>query len=201
MHQARRTPARPIAAWLAGPLIALALPVLAARGPDVPDYPADEVAPGLYVIHGPVGYPSPENQGFMNNPAFLVTETGVIVVDPGSSVQTGEMVLRQIRMRMDDGSFRGSVEALDAVQGVVEARVLVPGHGLTGGWDIVDDYRAYLNGVYTGVAELYEQGVSDFDMKPKLAERLARFKDWPGFSEELGKHISLAYLEVEAGAF
>jgi hypothetical protein len=42
-------------AWL----LLLALPALAARGPEVPDYPADEVAPGLFVIHGPVGYPLP----------------------------------------------------------------------------------------------------------------------------------------------
>jgi glyoxylase-like metal-dependent hydrolase (beta-lactamase superfamily II) len=310
-------------AWL---LLALPLPALAARGPEVPDYPADLVAPGLYVIHGPVAYPTPENQGFMNNPAFLVIDTGVIVVDPGSSVQTGEMVLRQVRkvtdkpllavlnthvhgdhwlgnqamramapevpiyahpkmleqvaqgageewvqrmmsatngatdgtvpqgptqaldggetlsiggltfhthyyphvhtttdlmfeipelgvlflgdnacnrriVRMDDGSFAGSIEALDGVKGAAKAQVLVPGHGRTGGWEIVDDYRAYLSGVYDGVAQLYEDGVSDFDMKPRIAERLARFKDWPGFEEELGKHISLAYLEVEARAF
>ena len=46
--------------WL---LLGLALPALAARGPEVPDYPADLLAPGLYVIHGPVAYPTPENQG------------------------------------------------------------------------------------------------------------------------------------------
>jgi hypothetical protein len=38
-------------------------------------------------------------------------------------------------------------------------------------------------------------------MRPIIAEQLARFKDWPGFEEELGKHVSLAYLEVEADAF
>ena len=67
------------------------------RGPDVPDYAADRVADGVYVIHGPLGEPSVKNQGFMNNPAFIVTDSGVVVVDPGSSVQTAEMVLRQIR--------------------------------------------------------------------------------------------------------
>ncbi len=310
-------------AWL---LLALALPTLAQRGPDLPDYPADQVAPGLYVIHGPVDYPTPENQGFMNNPAFLVTNTGVILVDPGSSVQTGEMVLRQIRkvtdkpllavlnthvhgdhwlgnqailavapavpiyghpkmleqieagagedwvqrmmsatagategtiargpthaldggetlplggltvkthyfphvhstsdlmfeipelgvlflgdnacnrriVRMDDGSFTGSIAALDEIKATVTAQVLVPGHGLTGGWEIVDAYRDYLAGVYDGVAALYEDGGDDFDMKPRIAEQLARFKNWPGFEEELGKHVSLAYLEVEATAF
>lgn len=298
----------------------------AERGPALPDYPADQVAPGLYVIHGPVGYPSPENQGFMNNPAFLITNDGVIVVDPGSSVQTGEMVLRQIRkvtdkpliavfnthvhgdhwlgnqamraqapdvpiyghpnmiekvkkgagqewvqrmmnatngategtdvqgptqamsggdsisvgdltfkahyyphvhtttdlmievpergilflgdnacnhriVRMDDGSFLGSVEALDGIKEASDAQVLIPGHGQTGGWEIVDDYRDYLGGLYESVAELYEAGISDFDMKPQVADRLSRFKDWPGFEEELGKHISLAYLEAETNAF
>ncbi|MFB1487402.1 MULTISPECIES: MBL fold metallo-hydrolase [unclassified Thiocapsa] len=307
-------------------MLALAFPALADRGPDLPDYPAEQVAPGLYVIHGPVDYPTPENQGFMNNPAFLVTETGVIVVDPGSSVQTGEMVLRQIRkvtdkpllavlnthvhgdhwlgnqamlavapqvpiyghpemlklvaegageewvqrmlsategategtvaegpthaleggetlsiggltfkthyfphvhstsdlmfeipeldalflgdnacnrriVRMDDGSFIGSINALDGVKATVRASVLIPGHGQTGGWEIVDAYRDYLTGVYDGVAALYESGGSDFEMRPIIAEQLARFKDWPGFEEELGKHVSLAYLEVEADAF
>lgn len=314
---------RSLFSWL---LLILTLPALAGRGPDLPDYPAEQVAPGLYVIQGPLDYPNPKNQGFMNNPAFLVTDEGVIVVDPGSSVQTGEMVLRQIRkttakpllavlnthahgdhwlgnqamlaanpqvpiyahprmleqvaqgageewvgrmlsatqgategtvpvgptrslegdqalslggltfkthyyphvhtttdlmfeipelgvlflgdnacnrriVRMDDGSFAGSLAALDGVRGAVKAQILVPGHGRTGGWEIVDAYRAYLAGVYEGVTELFESGVSDFDMKAPIAERLERFSDWPGFEEELGRHISLAYLEVEAAAF
>ncbi|MEN8180796.1 MAG: MBL fold metallo-hydrolase, partial [Pseudomonadota bacterium] len=72
-----------------------------ARGPALPDYPADLITEGVYVIHGPLGEPSVKNQGFMNNPAFIVTPTGVVVIDPGSSVQTGEMVLRQIRKVTD----------------------------------------------------------------------------------------------------
>jgi glyoxylase-like metal-dependent hydrolase (beta-lactamase superfamily II) len=88
-------------------LLLLLLPLLFStafaetRGPALPDYPADQVADGVYVIHGPVAFPSPENQGFMNNPAFVVTPEGVVVVDPGSSVQTGEMVLRQVRKLTD----------------------------------------------------------------------------------------------------
>ena len=76
---------------LAGAAYALqkALPI---RGAWVPQ----EVAPGVYVIHGPKELPSPQNQGFMNNPAFIVTEQGVVVIDPGSSVQVGEMVLARI---------------------------------------------------------------------------------------------------------
>lgn len=292
------------------------------RGPAVKDHPADQVAPHTYVIHGPVGYPSPENQGFMNNPAFVLTGAGVVVVDPGSSVQTGEMVLRQIKkttdkpvvavlnthvhgdhwlgnqalreaypqapiyghpkmieaiekgageewiglmerstdgatrgtvpmgpnhavgngdqvsiggvtfrfhhagpahtnndlmievpeeqvlfladnvnnrriVRLDDGTFEGNIKAIDTAL-KVPAKVLVPGHGRTAGWEIVHAYRDYLSALVAAVQVYYDEGASDFEMKPKVAERLARFRDWFGFEEELGRHISLAYLEVEA---
>ncbi|WP_227665287.1 MBL fold metallo-hydrolase [Magnetococcus marinus] len=60
-------------------------------------YPPVQVADGVYVMHGPLGVPSVANQGFMNNPAFIITQTGVVVIDPGSSVQAGRMVVEQIR--------------------------------------------------------------------------------------------------------
>lgn len=308
---------------------ALASPAVVAseRGPALPDYPAEKIGSGVFVIHGPTQYPTPENQGFMNNPAFIVTEAGVIVVDPGASVQSGEMVLRQIRqvtdapliavlnthvhgdhwlgnqamraeapevpiyghpkmiaaieagagaqwidlmmratdgatqgtevvipnksvdagdvleigglsflvyhygqqhthsdlmiavpehgllflgdnanngriVRMDDGSFTGLINGLEQIKtAAAGADVLIPGHGQTGGWEIVDENLSYLNTLYDGVAELYDENLSDFEMKPVIAERLSTFEDWAGFDDELGKHISLAYLEVEANAF
>lgn len=61
------------------------------------DYPLDKIAAHTYVIHGPLGLPSKKNKGFMNNPAFVVTKTGVVVIDPGSTVQVGRMVLRKIK--------------------------------------------------------------------------------------------------------
>ena len=60
------------------------------------EWTPEQVAPGVYVIHGPTELPSPSNQGFMNNPAFVVTDAGVVVIDPGSSVQVGEMLLERI---------------------------------------------------------------------------------------------------------
>ena len=68
---------------------------------EVRDHAPDKVAPNTWVIHGPMGDPSVANKGFMNNPAFVVTKDGVVVVDPGSSVQAGRMVLRQIRKITD----------------------------------------------------------------------------------------------------
>jgi glyoxylase-like metal-dependent hydrolase (beta-lactamase superfamily II) len=60
------------------------------------DWVPEEVAPGVFVIHGPTELPNPQNQGFMNNPAFIVADGGVVVVDPGGSVQVGEMLLQRI---------------------------------------------------------------------------------------------------------
>lgn len=62
-------------------------------GPILADYTADKVSPSTYVIHGPLASPNPENQGFMNNPAFIIGDGGIIVIDAGGTVQSGEMVL------------------------------------------------------------------------------------------------------------
>ena len=61
------------------------------------DYPFEQISKYSWVIHGPLTIPSVENQGFMNNPGIVITEAGVVVVDPGSSLQAGEMVLRMIK--------------------------------------------------------------------------------------------------------
>jgi len=60
------------------------------------DYPVSKVTAKVYVIHGPNEYPNQTNQAFMNNPGFVLVRNGVVVVDPGSSLQVGEMVLRKI---------------------------------------------------------------------------------------------------------
>ena len=71
------------------------------KGPAVPDYPADRLANNLYVIHGPLTVPNAENQGFMNNPGLVITSQGVVIVDPGGTVQSGEMVLRVLKKITD----------------------------------------------------------------------------------------------------
>ncbi|MCW8975843.1 MAG: MBL fold metallo-hydrolase [Sedimenticola sp.] len=81
----------------------LLLPTLlvAEKAPPLPDYPVKQIGPHSYLIEGPLGLPSPENQGFMNNPGFVITPEGVVVIDPGGSVQIGEMVLRQVAITTD----------------------------------------------------------------------------------------------------
>jgi glyoxylase-like metal-dependent hydrolase (beta-lactamase superfamily II) len=58
--------------------------------------PAEHLTPRIYVIHGPQALPSPRTHAFMNNPGFIVTAKGVVVIDPGSSLQVGHGVLDKI---------------------------------------------------------------------------------------------------------
>ena len=70
--------------WLIGLLlVAGAAYALQKAAPLRGEWIPEQVAPGVYVIHGPTELPSPSNQGFMNNPAFIVTDEGVVVIDPG----------------------------------------------------------------------------------------------------------------------
>jgi glyoxylase-like metal-dependent hydrolase (beta-lactamase superfamily II) len=71
--------------------------VAAEIGPPVRDYPFEQVADNTWVIHGPLEMPNAGNQGFMNNPGIVLTTAGFVIVDPGSSLQAGEMVLRMLR--------------------------------------------------------------------------------------------------------
>ncbi|MDH5446724.1 MAG: MBL fold metallo-hydrolase [Gammaproteobacteria bacterium] len=292
---------------------------------EIPDYKAEKIASRTYVIHGPAGMPSPENQGFMNNPVFTITKAGVVVIDPGSSLYTGRMVLRQIRKvtdkpvthvlsthihgdhwlgnqafsdvfpkavlmahpnmitqakagadkqwlklmstltkgatdgtkavipeksvdeayqfksggmsfrilaprrahsgtdvmvhiveedvlvlgdnvfhqrigRMDDATFRGNIKACD-VAIKLGAKVYVPGHGPTGSVKIVKKFRHYLSTIYETVKVLVDEGMSDFEMKPRVVAKLKPYHKWNGFNDQIGKHVSLAMLEAEQAAF
>ena len=288
-------------------------------------FTAEKVSSHVYVIHGPLELPNETNEGFMNNPAFIVTGEGVVVIDPGSSVHTGNMLLREIRkvtdkpviavfdthvhgdhwlgndavrrafpdadiyahhktismidggegqswldlmhtmtkgatdgtkivnaedaltggedlsigghqfqiihlgqahtvtdimilykednvlftgdnvankrlIRLVDASFKGSIETIEAAKNLNPA-VVIPGHGKTGGTELLDNYHGYLSTLYSTVSRYFEEDMSDFEMKPLIHKELADYHDWSGYEEELGKHISGAYLEIEAAAF
>lgn len=67
----------------------------------IKDYPADKISKSVYVIHGPTAVPNEANQGFMNNPGIVMTNKGVVVIDPGGAIEGGEMTLRVIKKLTD----------------------------------------------------------------------------------------------------
>jgi glyoxylase-like metal-dependent hydrolase (beta-lactamase superfamily II) len=62
----------------------------------VGDFEFAAVADNVYVMHGPLTQPNEQNRGFMNNPAVIEGETGLILIDPGSSLQVGNSILEEI---------------------------------------------------------------------------------------------------------
>lgn len=70
--------------------------VSATTNDDFP-YTFDQVANNTWIIHGPRELPNPKNKGFMNNPGLIKTSAGLVIIDPGSTVQVGENVLTEIK--------------------------------------------------------------------------------------------------------
>lgn len=86
------------------PVLLLAMTLLATGSAQAADsraihanYPATRLTDRVYVIYGPMGEPTVANQGFRNNIVFVVTDDGVVVMDPGTSVYVGNMALEKIR--------------------------------------------------------------------------------------------------------
>lgn len=61
------------------------------------DYKPEKVSEHTYVIHGPMRSDLKKTQGFVNNPAFIISDKSVIVIDPGTSVQIGRALLHHIK--------------------------------------------------------------------------------------------------------
>ncbi len=60
-------------------------------------YAFEKVTSKTWIMHGPRELPTPENKGFMNNPGVIETSAGLVIIDPGSTVQVGEHVLTEIK--------------------------------------------------------------------------------------------------------
>ena len=71
---------------------------LAVQAWDLPvgNFEFEAVADKVYVMHGPRSQPNPANQGFMNNPGLIVGKSGLILIDPGSSLQVGHKILQEV---------------------------------------------------------------------------------------------------------
>lgn len=291
------------------------------------DVTPTKVTDRCYYILAQDPEPSPENHAFFNNPGFIVTSEGVVVIDTGSSVQIGEMVIRQIKkitdkpvvkvinthyhgdhflgnhafakaypdveiyahpscisnikadngefwysfmqrnsnngisgtivtppskalnggetltvgdttikiyqfgkahtesdliiqvvedktvfmgdtaMRrvanMADGSFAGTIHTMKEVKALgCDNHIL--GHGPHDTVAICDDMQTFCENIYGDATKYYDEGLSDFEMKPKiLANPFMKnvASQWPGYDATIGKFIGGAVAEVEMNMF
>ncbi len=104
---------------------------------------------------------------------------------------------------MDDGSYTGSLYYLDELEKNAASAIWVPGHGHAGP-DLLAWQRELFEGIYQNcllaveemksMQEAREMVLADPRVASKASETL-------GFDDNIGKYISLAYLEAEREAF
>ena len=125
----------------------------------------------------------------------------VIEVVGEDALFTGDVVRnRFLGIMEEDASFEGNVAAIDFMLGK-DFKHYIPAHGRAGGKEILNEYRAYLVTLKSTVKHLYDDGLADYEMKPKVVRALEDYRTWPGFDLRVGPHISRVYLEVEAEEF
>ena len=107
---------------------------------------------------------------------------------------------RSAAARLDDGHFLGNIEACELAL-KTGAKHFVPGHGKTNGRELVTAYRDWLKALHGSVKKYYAKGMSDYDMKDKVIADLRPYQKWAMFDNEIGKLISLAWLQVEQASF
>lgn len=285
------------------------------------DYPLVKLSQHIYIIYAALGEPTPENQGFRANAVFVVGKDGVVVIDPGTSVYVGRMILKKIRsvtkkpviavfnshahgdhwlgnqafkelnpkiaiyahakmkelaengegerwiklfnnatdnategtvavvpnkivkdgdviklvgltfkvhhtgaahsdndimlqipeddaiytgdivrdglVGISNSSFKGNIIAIDRALHS-GAKLFIPGHGKANDKRIAQAYRDFMVTLRDVVAQNYQDGLSDFEIKPKVVKALAKYQQWTSFKDNIGRLVSLAYLEVEA---
>ena len=65
------------------------------------DYPVTQITDKIHVIFGPLELPDKNNRGFRNNVVIVNTSKGIVLIDPGGSAWSGDMVATKIRSMTD----------------------------------------------------------------------------------------------------
>jgi len=79
----------------------LTLPTLAWDLGKLGKFQFQKLSEHVYIMYGPLAEPNKDNQGFMNNPAIVSTDKGLILIDPGSTYEVGKAVINEIKKISD----------------------------------------------------------------------------------------------------
>ena len=113
----------------------------------------------------------------------------------------GDVIYSDRMPSTNAGDLRQWIETLAVLQ-QLQPRVVVPGHGAVTDVSGVDRLHALLSELWAAVAAGVDEGLSDFEMLPRVSEALADFEPfYPGLGDKLKRDLSHVYLQVEAAAF
>ncbi len=115
----------------------------------------------------------------------------------------GDVAMDRRIANMDDGSFLGTFKAYEQLEREVASRVWLPGHGEPGG-GVLAWNKALFQGIYRPCEQAVKEGLP-LEAAKELVLRdpqvASRARETRGFETNIGKYVSLAYLEAEAASF
>jgi len=134
--------------------------------------------------------------------AHTPSDISVEVVGDGVTY-VGDVAMEKRIANMDDGSFVGSMHYFDSLTAAIGHSLWVPGHGMPG-HELLLWNRELFAGIYENALAAVE-GMESIDHArslvlddPRVASKAAETR---GFEANIGRYISLAYLEAEQAAF
>jgi len=115
----------------------------------------------------------------------------------------GDVLMDRRIANMDEGSYLGSFKTFDALEANAKTKIWLPGHGKPGP-DVLRWQRELFQGIYDActaavkAGEPVESARSKALADPRVASKISETK---GFDSNIGKYVSLAYLEAEQAEF
>lgn len=134
--------------------------------------------------------------------AHTPSDINVEVVDDGVMC-VGDVLMDRRIANMDDGSYKGTFETLDRMVADSHTTTWLPAHG-DAGPGVLRWHRELFEGIYQSCAEAVRcdiplDGAVAFAMKdPRVSSRASETRGW---DKNIGKYVSLAYLEAEQAQF
>ena len=118
-------------------------------------------------------------------------------------VYMGDVVMNGRIANMDDGSYVGTLQTIDRMLAELPGALWIPGHGMASR-TLLTEQREFFSGLFENCVAAVKEGEDESQARqrvladPRVARHAGRIQGWDG---NIGKYISLAYLEAEKVAF
>ena len=126
-----------------------------------------------------------------------------VQVVPDAVTHVGDIAMGNRIANIEDGSYPGTLKYYAALKQNAGDQTWLPGHG-GAAKDLLDSYGTFLSGIYDNCLSAVKDGASETEARARVLKdpRVAgRSPSMQGFASNIGKYISLAYLEAEKEAF
>lgn len=131
--------------------------------------------------------------------AHTATDLMVNVVEEGV-LFTGDIINNDHLSFMGHGNFKGAYEATQQAL-AMNPKYVVVGHGRSGTIKLVEEFSEFYLQLRSVVGKYYEEGLMDYEMKPKVIADLGKYKNWHAFDNQIGPYISQVIGELEKESF